>query len=421
MRNLTLSLRSVLGCLLVILACVVMPAGSAQAQCSGIDLNLESSPTSTPLESTLSIDIVNLTSGLQSFSLFSFMPSGVFLIDLISESISCSFDENGFGCGVGLNPGESASIMIVLSAITGGTFPLTVNVQGTINCSDVANLFFVSEEPDNCADACALEDGTMVGDRIVRKVTPGNPNISGSNDDEILCGDDRKNKLSGNGGSDILCGFGNKDKLDGGSGNDLLFGNGGNDKLDGGPDDDTLVGGNGNDDLEGSGGNDDLFGDDSPFGSDNGASGRDKLNGGSDNDGLFGGPEKDKLDGGSGNDDLFGQEGDDRLKAGTGNDVLVGGGDNDQLEGSDDDDKLFGDQLESGLLDSFIRFFGFDPSDTGPAGDDKLFGGPDDDELFGGPGDDQLRGGPGTNELDGEGGTDTCKSNAGDTVMNCEK
>jgi Ca2+-binding RTX toxin-like protein len=307
-----------------------------------------------------------------------------------------------------------------------------------------------------CAELCANPDGTVVNGRTVRHVTAQNPNITGTDDPEILCGDKRKNKLDGKGGDDILCGFAADDFLKGGSGDDMLFGHDGDDVLVGGPDRDRLfggpgddimrggpdedeatgadllVGGPGGDRLEGDLGDDRLFGDLDPANSagDADAPGQDRLEGNSGNDLLVGGPDDDRLEGGPGNDTLVGQGGGDTLKGGPDDDQLVGGGDGDELDGGDGDDMLIGDQLDGDPLDArtrlgdFIKKFGFTPIDPGAPGADDLsggpnndillgnegaddlFGGPDNDILIGGPDGDNLRGGPGIDELFGQEGND---------------
>ena len=205
--------------------------------------------------------------------------------------------------------------------------------------------------------------GDAQGDRLVNI-----ENLSGSEQDDIIVGNERKNILRGLDGADQLQGKDGDDKIYAGEGNDTLKGGSGNDVLEGNEDDDKLFGNEGNDALEGGTGNDIIEGgvgfdflsgeggDDSLKG---GAS-NDTLKGGSENDRLFGeagadrlngGSENDFLDGGSGNDLLVGNTGDDTIKGGSGNDTLVGGIDTDILTGGADADIFQFKQRNDSSLD----------------------------------------------------------------------
>ncbi len=81
-------------------------------------------------------------------------------------------------------------------------------------------------------------------------------NAKGGSGDDLMLGNQAKNKLKGNGGNDTLKGASNNDTLIGGSGDDKLIGGGGKDKLFGSGGKDKLDGGRGNDKLKGNGGND---------------------------------------------------------------------------------------------------------------------------------------------------------------------
>ncbi|OBZ95939.1 hypothetical protein ADU59_05955 [Pararhizobium polonicum] len=195
------------------------------------------------------------------------------------------------------------------------------------------------------------------------------------------------------------------------------------------------------------------------------------------NDRLFGSTKNDTLDGGAGNDQLFGGGGNDTLIGGTGTNVLYGqaGADTfksieraahytsesfdtigDFVVGTDKIDvSAFGisslDQLKlifetKNGTDAYFNayYYGYDhivqltkvaaskltsgdfifdtqgaKSETGTAGNDRLFGskggdtldgGAGNDQLFGGGGNDILIGGTGTNVLYGQVGADTFKS-----------
>ena len=90
-------------------------------------------------------------------------------------------------------------------------------------------------------------------------------NLSGSDHNDILAGDQRANKLSGGRGNDTIYGGPggddtNSDTIDGGPGDDRLFGGRGDDTLYGGEGNDTLKGGTGADTLVAGSGDDMLYG-----------------------------------------------------------------------------------------------------------------------------------------------------------------
>jgi Ca2+-binding RTX toxin-like protein len=107
--------------------------------------------------------------------------------------------------------------------------------------------------------------------------------ITGSQNDDQLVGDNKSNTIDGN------------------DGNDHIGGLQGDDTLHGGNDDDSLDGGQGKDALFGDDGNDTL----------NGSVGKDALDGGNGDDTLLGGNGKDILNGGAGADTLTGGRGSD--------------------------------------------------------------------------------------------------------------
>ncbi|MDF3836227.1 calcium-binding protein [Cupriavidus basilensis] len=113
-------------------------------------------------------------------------------------------------------------------------------------------------------------------------------NVVGSNNSDLIQGDDRDN---------VLWGLAGRDQMAGGAGNDVMYG---------GDDGDYLYGQQGDDTLYGEGGDDRLWGE-------------------SGNDRLYGGAGQDYLDGGEGNDLLDGGTGNDVLAGGTGNDTYVFG------------------------------------------------------------------------------------------------
>ena len=270
---------------------------------------------------------------------------------------------------------------------------------------------------------------TQKGEQIVKEL-PDIINLTGSDYDDILAGDERANTISGGGGDDIIYGgpsgdYRNADILNGGSGHDELFGgigddtlNGdrGDDMLKGGPDDDILDGGDGDDILTGGDG-DDVF----------------KFSPGDGDDDIMdfrvSRYEHDRIDL-SDFEDInsmeelsIKQRGDDTridLDEYDGGEIWLVDFDKDDLDeedfifnpnttGTDDDDKLTGN-----AEDNEIRGEEGDDKIYGEAGDDELYGGDGDDTLYGGAGDDELYGGKGDDVLDGGDGDDIFVFDKGD-------
>jgi len=208
--------------------------------------------------------------------------------------------------------------------------------------------------------------------------------------------------LVGSAYDDTLMGNSLANILTGGDGNDQIAGQAGNDILYGETGDDSLSGGEGNDTLFGNLGQDTLLGD----------NGDDVIYGGDGDDFIRGGLGRDTVfgDSGFGNDTVFGDEGNDELHGRRGDDWLNGGEGNDQLYGEEDDDILIGeagnDLLDAGSGDD--QLWGDDGTDTlyGQAGDDLLDGGDGNDTLNGGEDQDTLYGQAGDDALDGGSGDD---------------
>ncbi|MCT7966894.1 CAP domain-containing protein [Laspinema sp. D1] len=110
--------------------------------------------------------------------------------------------------------------------------------------------------------------------------------------------------LRGLAGDDIIIGSNDGELINGNQGRDRIYGTGGNNFMRGGMDDDTLVGADGNDTINGNQGNDAIFG----------GNGQNLLRGGQGNDSLYGG---------SANDVLMGDFGTDVLTGGAGADLFV--------------------------------------------------------------------------------------------------
>jgi Ca2+-binding RTX toxin-like protein len=219
-------------------------------------------------------------------------------------------------------------------------------------------------------------------------ITPGGEGCQqfyiGTDDSEVLPGDECDNIILGFAGNDVLLGLEGNDRIRAGTGSDRLLGNegrdiltgeAGNDRLDGNEGNDTGFGGAGNDLATGGAGDDRLFGD----------AGDDRLDGGDGNDRLDGGEGTDHLEGEAGNDILVGGNGNDRLEGQAGNDALLGGAGNDRLHGGTDSDALDGGTGNDIML-------GQDGIDVlhGRAGNDRLLGGRGADLVFGGDGADRF-------------------------------
>ncbi|WP_065343436.1 calcium-binding protein [Acinetobacter gyllenbergii] len=144
----------------------------------------------------------------------------------------------------------------------------------------------------------------------IKNLVIRNLELTGTNDDETILGDD---------GHDILTALDGDDIVIAKKGDDVVYGGAGQDELYGGLGHDQLYGDAGNDQIFGEDGNDRLYGGD----------GDDHLDGGQGSDALYGGQGSDTLLGGSGNDQLYGDAGDDLLVGGAGSDYLSGGAGND--------------------------------------------------------------------------------------------
>lgn len=271
-------------------------------------------------------------------------------------------------------------------------------------------------------------------------------NLSGSNFNDTLNGNNDDNKIIGNNGNDLIRGFRGDDKLFGNQGNDTLIGGIDADDLDGGGGNDTadystaagavaasliteqgtlgeadgdtfrlienITGSNFDDTLDGSNGQNRLVGN----------AGSDRINAHQGVDQLFGGGGNDVLIGGGGADTLDGGSGTDRADYSTANDAVIaflntgqgaGGvaaGDVyisiEHLGGSNFDDTLNGDNNNNRI--------------TGNSGNDLIRGFRGTDELFGNQGDDTLIGGIDADKLDGGAGTDTADYSTSSTGISAQ-
>ena len=206
----------------------------------------------------------------------------------------------------------------------------------------------------------------------------------GSNGDDIICGNERNNRIDGGEGDDIIYGQGGADTLHGDRHHDMLYGGPGNDILFGGP-------GN-NPDQVGAG------------------SGSDELYGGADDDTVKGDEEGgDLLDGGEGNDTAS-------YEVATIPDTNVLyvnlAEEYSEMRVADDSGTADVDEsaAEGDLLDDILNCENI----TGSSGVDILVGDDGPNTLNGGAGADTLRGGGGNDMLIGGAGDDTLEGGAGD-------
>nr|WP_299667896.1 cadherin-like domain-containing protein [uncultured Ruegeria sp.] len=261
-------------------------------------------------------------------------------------------------------------------------------------------------------------------------------NLTGSQFDDRLLGDDRSNRLIGNEGTDTLAGQGGNDLLVGGADNDTLLGGDGNDVLVGGSGRDTMNGGNGSDSVSYStaqtGVQVDLATGENSDGDTyisienvEGSGFADTLDGNAQDNVLYGLAEQDILRGGDGNDCLFGGEGADVLEGGDDNDELSGGAGADVIRGGAGVDLLsYAERTDSGVFASLNTgensdgdtFSGMEQL-TGSRFDDDLEGDDTENLLTGGAGNDELSGLAGNDVLNGQGGNDHLEGGSGADVL----
>ncbi len=219
--------------------------------------------------------------------------------------------------------------------------------------------------------------------------------VTGTADDDIICGNRADNTIRAGGGDDTVYGGGGNDYLQGQAGDDEIHGEDGIDRLSGGDGDDTLNGGDGNDHFY-------LRGE----------AGDNKFVGGADNDIIYchSIPASNVALNSSSfylgtaasaniTFDLSSGSFDGSALSGTGTftfegieDVICGTG-ADTITGND--------------LDNYLNGLGGNDTVNGGAGDDYVLGGSGDDTVNGGAGDDILTGFTGSDVFTGGTGADT--------------
>lgn len=237
--------------------------------------------------------------------------------------------------------------------------------------------------------------------------------LGGPGDDDLV-GNAEENVLSGGSGGDDLAGLGGDDTLSGNAGNDSL--GGGAHGLEGDTADFAGAGGAVAVDL-GAGtatgeGNDVLTGIENAAGS-------------AFNDSLMGDPAANALAGRSGQDIAEGGAGPDELTGGAGRDELGGGSGDDALDGSEHDDVLAGgpddDEMRGRSGRDAASYQDAGPVTVDLAGGSGSGDGSDDligiEDVLGGAGDDQITGDPSANRLAGRGGDDELQGAGGGDLL----
>ena len=265
----------------------------------------------------------------------------------------------------------------------------------------------------------ATPTGTVVPDLDV-DILVSIENITGSNFDDILIGDDEVNTIIGGSGDDRISGGSGDDIIDGGDGNDFLDYSASLDRVNlnlGSPsnpqgyitasvgtDDDlvrnveSVIGSALNDTITGSNIANTLLGQDG-------------------NDVLAGADGDDTLDGGFGNDQLFGQLGADIFIASQGADISDGGDGLDtidysvlgEVDGINSIDVTLNNanpanvNVDGGSTDSIVNI----ENVIGTSGNDRIVGDNATNTIRGMGGDDFVGGGLGADIIDGGEGEDT--------------
>jgi subtilisin family serine protease len=253
-----------------------------------------------------------------------------------------------------------------------GVASLLLSENPSFSYQALKELLLTTIDPLPALNGITVSGGRLNAFNALSEAAPPNE-ITGTEDDDVITGSNRRDRILGLGGNDIIQALAGRDTVFGGKGNDLITAAAGNDSVEGGAGNDAIFGEAGNDWLYGQGGRDNLLGGD----------GNDLINGGTDHDRLLGE---------AGEDTMLGEKGNDTLDGGEGHDSLNGGADHDRMLGSNGDDTL-----------------------RGEAGADSLIGGWGNDALEGGAGNDRLVGvdastGLGAGEIDiltGMAGSDT--------------
>lgn len=186
--------------------------------------------------------------------------------DFTSQTSRNSVDPELDTAGLQDNSGPTETIALQFSSPAAAAIPANVIGCGTDVEADQRGI----ERPQlSGCDIGAFEIFVGPGgSECTIEGTPGRDSLSGTPDNDVICG---------RGGSDTISGMGGDDAILGGSGSDTISGMRGDDAILGGSDPDTIVGASGADALFGGKGRDVLSGAD-------GVRGNDTLNGQADYD-----------------------------------------------------------------------------------------------------------------------------------------
>ena len=219
---------------------------------------------------------------------------------------------------------KEAAIGSEQDTIEGGS---NTAIGDTVDFSQVSdNTLYVDVDLSSQSLELKNASNTTVRDDIVS----GIENVTGTNNDDFIIGDNSDNTLKGAGGADEIYGINGDDFIDGGTGDDFIKGGSGNDEIDGGADDDTLYGEGGEDEIIGGLGDDTVYG-------------------GSENDIIYG-DDTARTDATGGADTLYGGDGVDTIYAGYGDDTLSGGANDDTLYGDEGSDTVTYANTSNGVI-----------------------------------------------------------------------
>ncbi len=248
--------------------------------------------------------------------------------------------------------------------------------------------------PGDSGDSDMDMDDGEVSEDACEDLVEGPRRFDGGTGDDVICGDDSRNRIYAGGGNDVVLAMGGNDIVHGEAGDDTLDGGSGEDELRGGDNDDVIRGGEGNDDIAG-------------------GSGDDVMEGGPGNDVFwshvnYAAPTEADANATSnvdGSDDFIGGDGVDTVNfsmAGNSEAVTI-----DLAEGYTDFGMAHNDDSDTYV--SIENLVGTGEADTlmGDDNDNNLSGGAGDDTIEGRGGNDVITGGAGANTVDGGDGVDT--------------
>jgi len=350
------------------------------------------------------------------------------------------------------------ALALAVSGCTGDDETITKNIE-TRQCHDGTTVNVTEGEecpapdPEVTQDTGTTQDTGATPDRDTDRGAPGRADcnipvqgvsLDGTNQDDVICGNDRGNTIDGLAGNDTIYGGPGNDTLIGGNDRDVLRGEAGDDILRGGQDDDTLDGGDGTDTA-------DYSEEDNPHTTSGGdppqplrdpvtvnlAEGQatdayedvdtlisiENVIGTPGNDTITGDEKDNEIDGFG--DANAGATVDDMLDGGAGTDTIVVSATNTPFVLSESEQpniKNFENIKGKGTAGLTLTgddkpnvITGTSLVDTlnGDGGNDRLIGGKGDDTLNGNEGSDTLVGGEGNDNLIGGIGRDTLTGNEG--------